>query len=529
MTVQHSIVVGDSRPVADEPQLPPVKWLLGTGKSDRCPLAGLFALLVLAHGAVLPARYGFLDDYTLLYQSKVNPGSMTSHILGGGRPIFALTERVIFSQVDDIGELRLVRALALVLTCSVGIVLYRLLRSVGTASWTASGTSALLLVLPSTQVSVAWATMFIVPISMLFALSASAALHRALLASDTFRLRVLLLPCALMSLAVTSYQPGATSFWLGFAIVVLGGGVGMREDLYRLARIIGANLLVFAVGLVVGFVVLKVGVAAYGVQGVRAGTVTDVAGKVEWFATRALPRALDPWSLMPRAHVAAATLILLLLGLALLEARRPWQRIVPVALALSLIVLSYLPNLLVAENWASTRTMVGLMPMVALLVTFALRAALRGALREAGDMLSPEAGRLAEPVLLVLTAATFAVHALQVVSVYFITPQTAELAAAERALATHGDVTNLTVVPSHWSDSVAPTEHYDEHGIPSSCQAGAALGLTQLLLREQTGSFAPGVRVVDRTDLPAGPLTVPVMDYRAVLQSAPSGDRISRD
>lgn len=497
--------------------LPRLRGLLRFGAGERLPAAALVLLVLLAHAVVLPARYGFLDDYALLYAAKTDPAGMTDHILGGGRPVFAATYLFLFGQVDEIAGLRYVRGLALLLTCLVALVLYRLLRSVATSPWTAAATAALLCVLPSTQVSIAWATMFIVPISMLFALSASAALQREVLTSGAVRPRALVLPALLMSLAVTSYQPGAMAFWLGLAIVVLGRAA-VRDDLRLLRRLAVANLAVFTVGMTVGFVVLKVGIARLGVSGARAGTVTDVPGKLEWFLTEAMPRPFDPWSLTPRLEVVAGVAVLLLLGLVLLDARSPGRRALTVGLAACLVVLSYVPNLLVQENWASTRTMVALMPMVALLVTFAARAVLRTVL----GLVRAGASQVVEPVLLGLVALAFAGHAAQLLQTYFVVPQEAELAAAEAAVQRQAASDEIVVVRSDWFDSIAPSEHYDEYGIPSSCQPGAALGLTQLLLEEETGQFEDGLRLVERTELPTGPQTAPVIDYADVLRGAES-------
>jgi hypothetical protein len=491
---------------------------LAAAHRGRGPAIALVLLLAGAHGVVVASRYGFLDDYALLYQSETGHEAMTSHILGGGRPVFALLYLLIFGPADTIAHLSVIRGLTLVLTCVVGLVLLRLLRAVGTSPWTAAATAGLLLVLPAAQVSVAWATMFIVPVSMIFALTASGLLLRDVLEHGRVRPPALILPVVLLSLAVTSYQPGAMSFWLGLAIVVLGGSQ-VRHDLPLLLRLWGASLVVCTASLVVGFVVLRVGVATQAVSGERAGTVTDVPGKVEWFLTVALPRALDPWSLTPRPLFALAVATVLVVGVLLLDAPTAWRRAVNVAMASSLVVLSYVPNLLVAENWASTRTMVALMPMVALLATFAGRELLR----RLAMLVRTEGPGVLEPVLLGLLTLSFALHAAQVVRVWFVTPQQEEIAAAADFLAAHGDVDELVVVRSEWFDSISPTVHYDEYGVPSSCQPSAALGLTQLLLREQTGRFAGDVRLVERDALPLGPQPTPVLDYRLVLQSTNSG------
>lgn len=501
-------------PVLDLPRL---RHLLRLPAADRWPAAALALVVVMAHVVVLPARYGFLDDYALLYAAKADPAGITDHILGGGRPVYAATYRLLFGHVDEIAGLRYVRGTTLVLTCLVALVLYRLLRSAGTSSWTAAATAALLSVLPSTQVSVAWATMFIVPISMLLALSASTALQREVLSAGAITLRGLALPALLISLAVTAYQPGAMSFWLGFAIAVLSRPA-LRVDLSVLRRLVVANLAVFTVGLVVGFVVLKIGIAYEGVSGARASTVTDVPAKVEWFFTVAILRPLDPWSLTPRLGVVVGVALLMLIGLALLEARSLGWRVLTLGMAGALIVLSYTPNLLVEENWASTRTMAALMPMVALLATFAVRAVLRTCL----GLARVDALPVVEPVLLGVVALAFAGHAIQLLQTYFVTPQTAELAAAEAAVGRQLASEEIVVVRSDWFDSIAPGEYYDEYGIPSSCQAGAALGLTQLLFEEETGEFKDGLRLVERTELPTGPRATPVIDYADVLRSADS-------
>lgn len=493
------------------PEFPRLRGLFRIGAPDRLPACAVVLALFLAHGVVLPARYGFLDDYTLLYGAKSDPSSVTDHILGGGRPLFALGYRLVFPLVDDIAGLRLIRALTLVLTCVVALVVVKLLRSVGTSPWTAASTGALLFVLPSTQVSVAWATMFIVPVAMLLGLCASVALQREVLISGRLRPRGLALPAVLLSLAVISYQPGAMAFWLGLAVLVFGQDA-VRQDLSVLRRLWVANVAVFSVALVLGFVVLKLGVAYEGVSGARAGTVTDVAGKIGWFFTEALPRPLDPWSLTPRLEVVAAVTALLVVGLGVLRARSAALRVLTFVMAGALTVLSYVPNLLVAENWASTRTMVALMPMVALLTTFAARSVLRSVSLALPIMFV----RLIEPALLGLAALAFTGHASQQLQAYFVEPQQAELAAAEQAVDRQPASGELVVLRSDWFDTVAPFPYYDEFGIPSSCQEDPAVGMTQLLYEEKTGGFR-AVRFVERADATSRPQVSAVLDYADVL------------
>lgn len=121
-------------------------------------------------------------------------------------------------------------------------------------------------------------------------------------------------------------------------------------------------------------------------------------------------------------------------------------------------------------------------------------------------------------VLVCAVAAAFALHARTSVQQWFVAPQETELAMAEAAVEGALNAGGpIQVLPSLWFDSIAPSEHYDEFGIPSTCQPGPAQGLTQLLVRERTGAFTQ-VQVLLRAQTPPGPRPLNTIDFQAVLR-----------
>lgn len=490
--------------------LPSLRGMFALSRAELLPAAALLVAVIAVYWLVLPARYGFLDDYVLLYQMATDPARVSDHIVGGGRPVFALSYRMIFAGVEDIEGLRWVRAITLLGLCLLALLLFRLLRSGLVGPWSAAGIALLVVDLPCYQVAASWATMFIMPFAALAGLMASIAASRVVLASRVREPRAWLLPLGMLTIAMTAYQPAAMSFWIGFAVLVFGRADVLGQTRLTL-RLAAAHAGLMLGGLIAGFVAFRVGVATQAVGGARAGTVSDLAGKADWFLEEPLLRAFDPWALVPRPGIAVATAVLLALGIA--ATTDGWgRRISAVLIAGLLLPAAYLPNLLIAENWASTRTLVALMPMVAVLVALgvlALLARLPIRSRSSGGMTA---------VLVCAVAAAFALHARTSVQQWFVAPQETELAMAEAAVEGALNAGGpIQVLPSLWFDSIAPSEHYDEFGIPSTCQPGPAQGLTQLLVRERTGAFTQ-VQVLLRAQTPPGPRPLNTIDFQAVLR-----------
>ncbi|MGH7845186.1 MAG: hypothetical protein ACREQW_08460, partial [Candidatus Binatia bacterium] len=176
-----------------------------------------------------------------------------------------------------------------------------------------------------------------------------------------------------------------------------------------------------------------------------------------------------------------------------------------------IVPLSYLPNLLVEENWPAYRTLPALAAIIVIYSFFALSGYLK--LLNRFTAVPPAAGVLALPTLLCCFLAASNVRA------YFSLPYSIEYQWMRSQLLSEELATarRIYVIGATWRDSIAPGVRYDEFGLPFSAQSYALKPAVYVLLRENRPEkaeipidvapvdgpalSAPGSRVVDMTKI----------------------------
>jgi len=333
----------------------------------------------LAIGVVLPLMYlpaliftyGLKDDYTFLATAHgyVHAGQgepMASTRLG--RPIFGVLTWVLDAAIPDIRLLWVARALSVVGMVLFGLILYRALRLLVTKRWSAVLIALLICSLPPFVVYVGWATLFCAPYSAALGALAALGAADAAYAAGPARVRKLLLGAGLLLLALCIYQPTAMAFWL----VALIGALSHRHSWESLVRFIRCAALVGVPAMVGAYLVLKVGVWTLGAAGAqRAGLVTDIGAKLRW-TPEPLGLALNLFNMPQSTPFAAAVTVAVIFGAILFckDCDRRGRAAV-LALAACAVPLSFAPNLLSEENYATFRTVGPLTATLALFVALA--------------------------------------------------------------------------------------------------------------------------------------------------------------
>lgn len=341
-------------------------------------------------------------------------------------------------------------------------------------------------VMPPFQVYACWAQYFPIPYAALAAGVAArlaCAAHRApTITGMSFRFGA---AAFLVCLAACVYQPAAMFFWVFMAIALLNSETA-RDRVWRYLLIsFGAA----GSGLAAAFVVLKIGQAACGsdVPGGRTSLLTDVWAKLQWFVREPIVNSLNFVNLPPSRRVAMIVGGIILVGVLihfLLDRRQvAWRA----AQFLAFIPLSYLPNLMVNENWASYRTQGAL---VALFSVYAF-IALRGFAKLIPARSAAIIGRATTLIAGVATL-TLALTAAYYVNTCFAFPQLQELNLIRNQIRTQDPARAKAVYfyRSHWSSSIAPIVLYDEFGLPSSCKPWVSKTSTYLVLREMNPAWA---------------------------------------
>jgi hypothetical protein len=284
----------------------------------------------------------------------------------------------------------------------------------------------------------------------------------------------LLLSFIFMFAAAAIYQPAAMFFWV-FAAVTLTADAGSFSDRLRFFFL---SLLVCGLALAADFGTFFLAKQYYGAAALLSGRshlTDDPVGKLRWFINGPLVDAFNFFRLVPSRSLALKSAILIGLGLVLNFSGTLKRRIVLLTCMAALVPLSYLPNLLVAENFASYRSEIALLA----LTTLFLLVALRGVLPKIscrGRVFTVAASGLA--VAFSLTAYCNLLN-------FFAVPQALELTLLRQQCA------GMFGRHQVWhpfmftrEETLAPFVRYDEFGMPSSAQTFARLPMQVLLKLE---------------------------------------------
>ena len=470
------------------------------------------AIFCLCYAAVLFIPYGFLDDYTIFANLGIKrERELKTLMLAGGRPLQVVWSESLFPLLSTIGDLRYIRFLSVVTIAFLAWSIWRTLVSVGWEKDAAFFLSVIMCTTPPFQVYAAWATAGFCPLAALMAGGAwrvaeyayreQRPLHRLSLATGA-------VSCLFGALLL--YQPAAMFFWV-FAAVMLFKPETTWSDVGRRLWWYGV---VCAAGLLSAFVVYKIGIALHGnfLPPQRATVAHDVTEKAIWFLKGPLRDALNAIRFPSKRAVAIGVAIFILGGFPLYLYGTFRERLSLCMTALALLPCSYLPNLVVAENWSSYRTQSALTSLIVLYGFFALNGYVKIFARAPSPQLLTRGIGVAALLSCLLAAWN--------VSVYFAIPQYRELTILRDQLAQFEmtQVTGLAIRCAHGEEGLAPRRRYDEFGTPSTALAWTPGPMAYLLLRELGVRHAetlqvevlkadapfvssPGVRMIDMGQL----------------------------
>jgi Glucosyl transferase GtrII len=475
-------------------------WLL-------CP----FLAVLFCYAPAWLVGYGFSEDYRLL--SFYDHGATNRTLMiAEGRPIQALWTNLVYGHLSGIESLATVRFANVLLLGLAAVLLAATWRRGGLGAREAALAGAAVFTLPPFQIIAATAAFGVKPPVLILSILAAIVAGRAT-KRDRIRARLieLFLAFVLLTLAMLGYQPAAMMFFAVSSLLLLAPD----DELPVFKRKLKAFAMVGFSAIVIGFVIYKVGQAVFprelaGLD--RAGLATDPVLKLLWFLLYPLDHALNPWILHLNRPLALAVGVVVLAGLWIHLRGREGRRM-RFVVGLALVPLSYLPNLMVAENWSSFRSQMALASLIFVYIVIAT-----GVLtKRAGPWL--QTGVLAVLTLVGMTTAWLNVDRL------FVRPQQEELAIVRQTLngvsASYG---RIGVVMSSERETLAPFSLYDEFGRPSTSFTWGVANLPWLVLREQRPDVdTASIRVYDVTT--ANVPVDTVIDWGAILRAAKAEGR----
>ena len=496
------------------------------------------AVFLTVYAPVVLTPYAFNDDFFNLAEAlQKSQSGLIIQKISEGRPLHALlTDVISFRATRDIGGLRYLRFVGVLGITVLAWSVFRLLVRTGCGHAQSFCVCVIMATTPSFQIYAAWATTAFYSYSALVSGLAFALAERAV--DEQRRLPKWLLGAGAslaLLIALTIYQPAAMFFWVFAAVVVLKPETPQRD---MIRRLVGYCFIVMT-GLLLGFGVYILG-SLYLDHLARGGLVQDIPRKAVWFFRDPLPNAVNFVSLSPshwlfpegplfvdRFHravnisIGGSIFIFVLGGLALYFQGTRKERLQKLGVAVSLLPLSYLPQLVAFNRSAVYRGLLSLTSIVVVYMFFAFQG-------YAQHLRRPLSSFGANAVIgsVALASALLATYHVQT---YFVAPQVQELEIMRSQLTQKdlSSVRGIYVICSTWRDTLAPLVRYDEFGFPSSAVSWAARAMVFLLLRDMAPDYAHLPITVVSADDPIEPssdsLVVDMRNLRLQAQRDDSG------
>ena len=486
--------------------------------------AALLLLPIALYHGTIAAHYGLRDDYSILRESREEPGKVLQWCASQGRPLYGLALEASFARLDGIGDLRAGRALSALAVGVVSLLAYRALRRARWAEAPSLAFAALLAVLPAAQVDVSWAVCF--P----HVLAAVAGLGGFLLAEAGGWPRRAG-GAALVACGALFYQPHA----LLYLVPVAAGLVARRhEPIAARARWLAPHFVTLAAGLGLALAVVSGLFAAGIVEPSRLWAFDfDPWTKLRWFVDQPLHNALAMivlrddtrgpslayWAM---AAGVGAAILFALLG----ELRRHGLRAAGfLAICITGIVLaSFAANLIASERTPKYRT---LWALTAVCAVFAVQG-----LETLADRL-PRFGRWLVPAALAAMALAGAPLARSQAYTLFALPQGQELALVEQAVHSpllRGEPAVFVIRPAP-GDTLSPLRFEDEFGSLSSDSDWVPLEMLKAVIEERAPSLCDArrpCRIATGRFVPPGSRYDLVIDMRRLHDLRAHDDAYSR-
>jgi hypothetical protein len=289
----------------------------------------------------------------------------------------------------------------------------------------------------------------------------------------------------LLVAALLTYQPGVQFFFVALiAWLLLGPAASQMERRKTLA----IAALIFGVSCVCYVLLWWLSMKAYPQLGLSERTsvlaLSDLPEKLRWFLLEPLKQSANLFFFGEQGEVALVTAVTSITGVCLLLRRRGLPVVENLALLGALIVLSYLANTVVAENWAAYRTRGALAASVLLIALVAAREVLWRA----------RASRWVWRIILILLVTGQSLYVRGEIARDIIEPQQQELGivrARLRILAKES-VRGVFFQMPDWQENMAPLFRYGEIGSPSSMATWVPQPMVSLLWKEVSGRTFEG-------------------------------------
>ncbi len=442
-------------------------------------VVALFAIVFVAcYLPVLTSTFAVADDYLWIY-GALQHNMMSPEILlvKQGRPLMALVCGGGFSGATSVAALNVLRLGSIAILTGMAFCFYRTVVAAGHHKVAAFFVSIVACTMLAFQVYISWATTGSYALAPLVA---GIAFYLADIAFAEARLsrKFTLAGAAVLCLLAAQllFQTSAMFYWVFAAVILFRPGATWTDTRNRFLWYAGIGFFALALAYWVAVSGRSVKAVDFDLPPQRSHLVRNYMGKAAWFLTDPVRSSLNFDRLIPRANIAIGTAAVIFAGLILYLKDSFKVTSLRFALALLLVPLCYLPNLVIAEDYATYRTQSALEGIFVLYGFFALLGVRQVILRQ-----------VREPFFIALLgslAATAMCCAFYNVTVYFTVPNALEYQVL-KSFVNQQSPNKLTVRQIAFTPRCILAPHMDyEFGLPTSSLPFAVKPIDYVLRHE---------------------------------------------
>lgn len=198
-------------------------------------------------------EYGMTSDYTNLRQSHENSGVLVKESASHGRPLYGAMLETSFSAAGQVEQLHWLRLVTVILLTLLSLVVWRQLYNSGWSEIEAAAIGLGVVLLPSSQILVGWASAWPQALTLLLAAAGFSAIETEIERGGMKRVVALLGGCMIYSAASLIYQANVL-----FALVIVTAVLLVRTGREPLSDTwwCSFHVAAVAVGLLVGRLIM---------------------------------------------------------------------------------------------------------------------------------------------------------------------------------------------------------------------------------------------------------------------------------
>ena len=310
----------------------------------------IFLAIILLYYPLVTANFGYVDDYSFVQSSIKLDNASLMQSLSGDRILSGILTTILFNTFNSINEIKYIRLVSIIFISFSSVLIFYMLFMSGYSRKSSAAYAMLVACTPSFQIYGSWAVLVGAPLSVIFSVLAAFS-HLKFKGIKLFVVR-----SALLLISLTLYQPTAMVFF-SFLPFILYQKTSKTKSIetYKFSF---SYIISGLSGMLLAYLALPITTYIFNIPpSLRSSLATDPISKIEWFFKGPLISSTNIFMMRPQIIPGLIILILFLSLVVFDKKSRRFEFILSLIIA---IPLSYTPNLLVAGDWASNRTLIGL-------------------------------------------------------------------------------------------------------------------------------------------------------------------------